>query len=446
MSSDTKEPNFEELDKAARIIVEALRNEGHTAYYVGGCVRDMIMQRGVIDIDIATSAKPEEVQALFKKTIPVGIQFGVVIVLQNGIEFEVTTFRSDGAYLDGRHPVDVTFSSPEEDAARRDFTINGLYYDPVEEKVIDFVGGEEDIKKGVIRAIGDANARFKEDKLRMLRAVRFASRFAFEIDEPTKKAIIAEKGNLGEVSSERIRDEFVKMMTDRSPHHAIGLLDELDLLEEFLPEISAMKGVEQPSEFHPEGDVFVHTLLLLDQLKFPNLILSLGCLFHDVGKPATQTHEDRIRFNKHEHVGAQMTEKIMKRLRFSNKEIDAVCHLVKNHMMFAVVQEMRESKLKRMMSHEHFDTELEMHKIDCTASHGNLENYEFLLSKKEEYENTPIKPEPLLTGHDLLAKGFEAGPKFKAILDEAYDLQPEGKITSHDEALEWVNQKKNPPA
>ncbi|MFC1809533.1 CCA tRNA nucleotidyltransferase [Candidatus Omnitrophota bacterium] len=430
---------FEQVNEQAFKIVKKLRDKGFIAYYVGGWVRDRLLKEESIDIDIATSAHPEEVMRFFKTTVPVGVQFGVVLVIETGIQFEVATFRSDGQYIDGRHPTEVHFSSPEEDAERRDFTINGLFWDPITQEVIDFVGGEADLKQGIIKAIGDPYERFNEDKLRMLRAVRFSARFGFPIEEKTYDAIKDLCGYIDAVSQERIRDELVKMLSGNNPAESIQLMDEVGLLEKILPEITAMKGVEQPPEFHPEGDVFVHTMLMLKKIKNADIILALAILFHDIGKPKTMKITDRIRFSCHDGIGAKMTKKIMKRLRFSNKEIEAVMQCVGNHMNIMHVQKMRGGKLKRFVASETFATELMLHKIDCESSHGMIDNYEFLVKKRDEFQKENLKPQPLLTGQDLINAGMKPGPQFKDILAEAYDLQLEGKIATKEDAITWFN-------
>jgi poly(A) polymerase len=428
---------FDEANNKAFKIVTRLRDNGFIAYYVGGWVRDLLLKEKSTDIDIATSAHPEDVMRLFKMTVPVGVQFGVVLVIEDGVQFEVATFRSDGQYIDGRHPTAVHFSSPEEDAQRRDFTINGMFWDPVEKKVIDFVGGEKDLKQGIIRAIGDPKARFEEDKLRMLRAVRFSARFNFPIEKETYSAIKTLSSEIDAVSQERVRDELVKMLTGPDPAKSILLMDETGLLKVILPEIAALKGIEQPPEFHPEGDVFVHTVLMLKKINNADLILALAILFHDIGKPRTMKVTDRIRFSCHDAIGARMTEEIMRRLRFSNKEIEQVVQCVQNHMNIMHVKKMREGKLKRFIASETFVAELMLHKIDCEASHGMIDNYEFLVKKQEECAKEDLKPKPLLTGQDMITLGMKPGPHFKDILTEAYDLQLEGKITSKEEALNW---------
>lgn len=433
--------NSEQLHISALHIVTTLREHGYAAYYVGGCVRDMIMKRSFSEIDIATSARPEEVMRIFKRTVPVGAQFGVVIVLDQDMQFEVATFRNDGAYVDGRHPESVTFSSPEEDAQRRDFTINGLFWDPVEEKIIDFVNGRADIDAHVIRAIGAPEKRFQEDKLRMLRAVRFAARFNMPIEQETFACIQAMSGLIHEVSAERIRDELVKMMTDESPARSLQLLDETGLLVAILPEVAAMKGVEQPPQFHPEGDVYVHTMIMMEMLSCPNPVLAFATLLHDIGKPRTMKITDRIRFSGHDVVGAKMAEDMLRRLRFSNKDIDAIVQCIRNHMNIMHVQQMRVGKLKRLMAADTFASELELHRIDCASSHGMLDNYHFLCGKIEAFKDVDIKPKPLVSGHDLIALGMTPSPVFKDILNEGLDLQLEGVFNDRDAALAWLAER-----
>lgn len=457
-------PSYQESNyHVALVIIETLRAAGHEAYFVGGCVRDLLLwereQHSVkcdvmkrahaephtpdhSDIDIATSAYPDEVEKLFNKTVPVGKQFGVILVIEKGVTFEVATFRSDGAYIDGRRPCDVSFSSAEEDAKRRDFTINGLFYDPIKKEIIDYVGGERDLYAGILRAIGDPQKRFEEDKLRILRAVRFASRFAFPIEDKTHAAIRTFVPDIDQVSMERIRDELSKMLTGVRPYGALTSLDELGLLERILPEVTAMKGVAQNPEFHPEGDVFVHTMLMMKELRCPYLILALAVLFHDIGKPAT--HDPKtLKTTFHADVGAKMTEMILQRLRFSSFIIEKVSWCVRNHMNFMHVQKMREGKLKRLMSLDTFMTELELHHIDCKCSHGMQDNYEFLLAKQHEYAEEDLKPRPIINGTDLIGLGLKPGPLFKEILDEAWSLQLEHVLASREQALTWVKEKYN---
>ena len=432
------------MESIARKIVHRLREAGHQAFFAGGCVRDSLMGKTPHDFDIATSARPEEVQALFPRTIPVGAQFGVVLVVEEGGDYQVATFRSDGTYLDGRHPRSVSFTSPEGDAKRRDFTINGLLYDPIEEKVLDFVGGREDLDSRILRAIGNPAERFAEDKLRLLRAVRLATVLDFTIEAGTWNALCAGAATINEVSAERIRDELVKILAAPQRLRGFDLLDASGLLEEILPEILPLKGCEQPPDFHPEGDVFVHTRLMLALLPAgASVPLVLATLFHDLGKPPTmeRDHTGRIRFNGHESVSAQMTEKIMRRLRFSNEEIEATIAMVQNHMVFKDVQNMRVSRLKRFLARPTFEDELELHRVDCLASHGNLDNYEFLKRRREEFASEPLIPPPILTGYDLIALGWRPGPKFKTVLDAVQVRQLEGILRTRAEAISWVEKE-----
>lgn len=429
------------MERTARRLVETLRAHGHEACLAGGCVRDLLLGTEPKDYDIATSARPEEVERLFPRTVAVGAQFGVIVVLEDGREYEVATFRTDGEYRDGRHPESVTFSNAEGDARRRDFTINGLFYDPVEERVIDYVGGRADLEARIVRAIGDPRQRFEEDKLRVLRGIRFAARFGFEIEADTWTAIREYAPQIHVVSAERIRDELVKIFTHPSRVRGFDLLDASGLLRELLPEVEALKGCEQPPEFHPEGDVFVHTRIMLDLLPADvSVPLVLGVLFHDLGKPPTYQVDEtgRIRFNGHEYVGAEITRSIMGRLRFSNAEIEATETLVRNHMAFKDVQQMRVAKLKRFLARETMDDELELHRVDCASSHGMLDNYDFLLAKREEFASEPLIPPPLITGHDLIALGWKPGPKFKEALESIQTLQLEGTLKSREEALAWI--------
>ncbi|MEX1044793.1 MAG: CCA tRNA nucleotidyltransferase, partial [Chthoniobacterales bacterium] len=362
------------------------------------------------DYDIATSAKPAEVQKLFPHTQAVGAHFGVILVMEHGRAFEVATFRSDHEYIDGRRPEMVTFSTPEEDADRRDFTINGMFHDPVADQFIDFVGGQADLKSRTLRAIGDPTARFREDKLRLLRAIRFAARLGYDIEPLTWDAIRAHASDIHAVSAERIREELVKILAHPNRVRGFDLLDQSGLLKEILPEIEKLKGCEQPPQFHPEGDVFVHTRAMLELLP-PDTpaTIALAVLFHDIGKPPTfryHADEDRIRFSGHDRVGAAMTEKLMDRLRFSRHDIERVAEAVRQHMVFKDVQNMRTAKLKRFMAREGFEEELELHRVDCQSSHGALDNYDFLKTKAEEFANEPLIPPPLLTGRDLIDLGW----------------------------------------
>jgi poly(A) polymerase len=427
----------------ATSIVRRLRDEGHTAYFNGGCVRDMVRGIEPHDYDIATTATPAQIQQLFPRTVAVGAQFGVVLVLEGEHQFEVATFRSDEAYLDGRRPTGVRYGTPEEDARRRDFTVNGLFYDPLANQVIDFVGGRADIERRIIRCIGEPQARFTEDKLRLLRCVRFAANLGYEIEPATFAAMRAMADQIRVVSAERIREELTKLLTRGHAGRGLELLDNAGLLNVVLPEVAAMKGVEQPPEFHPEGDVFQHTKLMLDLLP-PNssVVLAFAVLLHDVGKPRTfERAPDRIRFNEHDRVGAEITEQILRRLRFSNDELAKIVLCVAEHMRLQFVQQMRPAKLKRILARETFPVELELHRIDCVASHGNLDNYEFLKRKAAELPPEVIKPAPLLTGHDLLALGLTPGPLVGQILSEVEEAQLEERLRSREEALAFARRR-----
>jgi poly(A) polymerase len=432
------------MEKTAREIAQRLREHGQIAYFAGGCVRDMVRGLPAKDFDIATDATPDLVQKIFSHTYAVGAHFGVIVVVENGFNFEVATFRSDGAYLDHRHPVEVRFSSPEEDAKRRDFTINGMFFDPEKDEVIDFVGGKDDLRGKLVRAIGDPAARFSEDRLRMLRAVRFATVLDFKIDDRTWEALVASAETINEISAERIRDELVRIFLSASRVRGWDLLDQSGLMRTILPELDAMKGCLQPEQFHPEGDVFQHTRLMLQLLpERVSLPLVLAVLFHDVAKPVTATVDEtgRIRFNEHDRIGAIMTESIMERLRFSRAEIDAVVEMVHQHMVFKDVPRMRVAKLKRFMARPTFEEELELHRVDCASSHRMMDNYEFLLHKREEFANEPIIPPPLVRGDDLIALGMKPGPKFGEILEAVETKQLEGALKDRQEALDWIKRE-----
>lgn len=426
-------------EQIATEIVKSLHKKGHDAYFAGGCVRDKLRGVEPKDFDIATSAGPDEVQKLFSKTIPVGVQFGVVMVIEHEIPFEVATFRTEGDYKDGRHPGTVKFSTLEEDAKRRDFTVNGLYFDIKNQKVIDLVEGQKDLKAKIIRSIGDPEKRFKEDHLRMMRAVRFACQLGFQIETGTAEAIKNLSDLIVKVSPERVRDELTKTLTSTEPTRGIRLLDELKLLVHFLPEIEKMKGVEQPSEYHPEGDVFVHTLMLLDGLKNAPIELAMGCLLHDVAKPDTFVRaEDRIRFHGHDKLGAEMSEKICKRLTFSNSQTELICALVAEHLRFKDAFQMKVSTLKRFLSMDRFDLHLELHRLDCMASHKKLDAYNFCKQKWEEFKSLPPPPLKLVTGKDLIALGLKPGPEFSEIIRSVEDAILEGTISNREQALEFV--------
>jgi len=429
------------MEQTAREICSRLRGSGHIAYFAGGCVRDMVRGCAPKDIDIVTDARPEQVQKIFLRTHAVGAHFGVIIVVENEFQFEVATFRSDDAYLDGRRPATVHFSSPEEDAQRRDFTVNGMFFDPENNTVIDFVGGRADLEAKLIRAIGQPAQRVSEDRLRLLRAVRFATTLDFQIEQKTWDALVANAPAITQISAERIRDELVRIFL--SPHRLRGwdLLDASGLLRAIIPEIESMKGCAQPPQFHPEGDVFQHTRLMLELLpEKVSLPLVFSVLLHDVAKPPTASVDEtgRIRFNAHDRIGAEMTEQIMERLRFSRAEIDATVEMVRQHMVFKDVPRMRVAKLKRFMARPTFEEELELHRVDCASSHAMLDNYDFLVRKKEEFANQPIIPPPLVTGDDLVALGMKPGPKFGEILEAVETRQLEGTLKSREEALDWL--------
>ena len=430
------------LSTAVQIAGE-LRGRGFQAWLVGGCVRDLVLKREPADYDIATDAQPRQLIEIFPKAQLVGAQFGVVLV--DGVE--VATFRSDHSYVDGRHPVEVSFEGDaKQDVLRRDFTINALLLDPALARssddlishVVDYVGGLSDLSQHVIRAIGDPEQRFGEDHLRMLRAIRFAARFGFEIEPATMAAIRKLHDRITRVSPERVRDELVRILTEGAARRGFELLDASGLLHDILPEVAAMKGVAQPPEFHPEGDVWIHTLMMLEGLRSPTATLALGVLLHDVGKPGTFRIAERIRFDGHVELGEKIARGILTRLRFPNAEIEEVIALVANHMRFSHVHEMRESKLKRMLRMDRFDEHLELHRLDCSASHGNLENYNFAKSKLEQLPPEELRPARLLTGRDLIEAGYPPGPDFTRMLEMAEDAQLEARIHSTAEALELV--------
>lgn len=425
--------------KTALKIINTLRANGYEALFAGGYVRDMLMGKDVSsDIDIATNATPSTISNIFNHVIGVGEHFGVMLVIENDIQFEVATFRSDGYSHDGRHPEKVVFTDAKTDALRRDFTINGMFYDPIDDKVIDYVGGEEDLKKGLIRTIGDPDQRFSEDYLRLLRAVRFTARFSFKIDEATFRAVKKNASNINKISSERIFQEIDKMIIDDHRDVAVQILSDTGLLKEVLPEVEAMKGVEQPPEYHPEGDVFVHTLLAMKNLKNPTQVAAWSALLHDIGKPPTMRITDRIRFNNHHRVGSNMVKNVMSRLKCSNALSEDVYECVDNHMNFMNVTKMRLSTLKKFLARPTLEDELNLHWADCKASHGGVENFDFIREMQEQYAHDIIKPDPFVGGKDLIGFGFKPGPVFGKILEKVYDLQLEDSITNREEALEWV--------
>lgn len=428
--------------EAATYLARRLKADGHVGLFAGGCVRDRVLGFEPKDFDIATSATPDQVTALFPGSNEVGAHFGVVIAKHEGHHVEIATFRTDGCYLDSRRPTSVSFSTPEEDAQRRDFTINGLFEDPESGEVIDYVGGLDDLKAGVLRAIGDPAARFREDALRLLRAVRFSTRLGFLIDPATHSAIVACADLLARISPERIRDEFSKILTNPRRAGGLELLVETGLIRHIVPEVLAMIGCEQPPQFHPEGDVFVHTRIMLDMLA-PDapLELCLAVLLHDIAKPPCRTYDEvagRIRFNGHDAVGAEMTEQILRRLRYPNHTIELVAPMVARHMQFMAVQQMRTARLKRFMSTPRFDLELELHRVDCASSNGLTDNYEYVTAKAAEFAAQPLIPPPLVSGRDLITMGQTPDPRFREWLEAVQTEQLEGRITTREEALSYL--------
>jgi len=426
-------------------ICRRLQSSGFQAYLVGGCVRDLLLGREPEDYDVATDAHPARVQELFPSSVDVGAKFGVILVVADGAQVEVATFRSDLGYSDGRHPDRVEYSSsPEQDVLRRDFTINGMMLDPQTQQILDFVGGREDLNQGIVRAIGNPAVRFREDRLRMARAVRFAARFGYAIEPATFQAIRGAARHITSVSAERLRDELTKVLTEGAARPAFELLDSTGLLKPSLPEVAAMQNVPQPPEFHPEGDVWIHTLLMLEHLKprsSPTLAWSV--LLHDVGKPPTfrsaQETGDRIRFDGHAEIGARMAAAICRRLRFSADDIQQIEALVANHLRFKDVFQMRPATLKRFVRLPKFEEEhLELHRLDCLCSHGNLDAYEFVRRFLRETPPEEVHPPRLLTGDDLKAMGFRPGPSFKEILHAVEEGQLDGRLTNREQALNFV--------
>jgi poly(A) polymerase len=430
----------------AERICRVLHQAGYQAYLVGGCVRDLLLGREPADYDVATDAVPERVQELFPGSVAVGARFGVILVVEDAVQVEVATFRSDVGYSDGRHPDHVVYSrSPEEDVRRRDFTINGLLMDPRTGEVLDFVGGRDDLRSGLIRAIGEPGVRFREDKLRMVRAARFAARFGYAVEPATLAAIGQLAPQVTQVSAERLRDELTKLLTEGAARRGFELLDETRLLAVVLPEVAKMKGVEQPPQFHPEGDVWIHTRLMLEKLP-PGCspTLAWGVLLHDVGKPPTFAPAagpgERIRFDEHVEVGTRMAAEICRRLRFSNEDTEQIAALVANHLRFKDVPRMRPSTLKRFVRVPRFEEHLELHRLDCLASHGMLDAYEFVRRFLEQTPPEQVRPARLVTGDDLKEMGFQQGPVFREILQAVEDAQLDGRLASQEEAFEFIRQ------
>lgn len=432
------------MKNAALQIVRRLQDHGYVAYFAGGCVRDHILQTTPHDYDIATSATPAQVLALYPKGNPVGAHFGVILVRSGEHTFDVATFREDGTYHDGRRPAEVCYSDPETDANRRDFTINGLFFDPIEERVIDHVEGLTDLKNRTIRAIGDPRQRFQEDYLRLLRAIRFATVLDFAIEQETWLAIRECAPLVLQIAPERLREELDKIWSHPRRLAGFDLLIESGLIGVLLPEVMLLQGCEQPPQWHPEGDVFVHTRLMLSLLApNANLPLVLSVLLHDIAKPATQTRDEdgRIRFSGHAEEGAIMAEAILKRFRYPNALIDEVVSRVAGHMMFLELPKMRTAKLKRLLDGPHFEGDLELHRIDCLGSNGKLDSYEYVREKQKEFASAPLVPPPLITGADLIARGAVPGPLFRQILTQAQDLQLENNLSNREDALAWLDRQ-----
>jgi len=440
MSSANGSVRGDALREGALSIVRRLHGAGHRALWAGGCVRDVLLGRTPQDYDIATDADPQRVIGIFSGTTGtearfVGEAFGVVLVRTGGQSYEVARFRTEGPYSDGRRPDHVTFADEREDALRRDFTVNGMFYDPVGDEVLDYVGGQEDLARRVVRTIGEPDARFDEDRLRMLRAIRFASRFLWDIDPVTFEAIVRHHRGIDQVSAERVRDEILRTLTEGGAPQGVRFMLDTGLMDAILPEVSRLGGVAQPPRFHPEGDVLTHTLLMLGLMRDPSPELALGVLLHDVGKPDTYEVADRIRFHNHTRVGAEIAESVCARLRLSSEQTDHVVRLVADHHLFVHVHEMRPARLKRLLRSDRFEDHLELHRLDCTASHGKLENYDFCRRALADLGPEEIRPKPLVTGHDLIALGYAPGPPFAVALEAVEDGQLEGAVGTREDAL-----------
>jgi putative nucleotidyltransferase with HDIG domain len=427
-------------DKAVAI-VKRLREEGYESYLAGGCVRDLLLNKTPQDYDIATSARPEDVQRIFPRTIPVGAQFGVILVMVDGHSFEVASFRFDGPYLDGRRPSQVRYGTLQEDVLRRDFTINGMMYDPVEDRFIDLIGGKKDLERRCIRAVGNPRQRFEEDRLRMVRAIRFAAALKFDIERETFEAIKRSAPMITQISWERIGEEITRILTEGDARRGFELLNESGLLKILLPEIEQMKGVEQGPEYHPEGDVFKHTLLTLSHLGAPTETLAYGCLLHDVGKPVCYRKEnDRITFYGHTDQGAEIAQAVLKRLKRGRVTWERVAYLVKNHLRHTQAPKMRLSTLKRFLREDGIDELLELARIDALSSNGNLQYYRFCHDRLAQMQKEEIRPERLLRGKDLIEMGYVPGPIFAEILHQVEEAQLGGELTSRQDAIDWVRQ------
>jgi poly(A) polymerase len=426
-------------DKAIGI-VKRLRDEGYESYLAGGCVRDMVLGKMPQDYDISTNAKPDEIAKIFPDTIPVGAQFGVLLVMIEDEAFEVASFRHDGPYLDGRRPTHVRYGSLQEDIFRRDFTINGMVYDPITGQIIDLVDGRKDLERKLVRAIGNPRSRFEEDRLRMVRAVRFAASLDFTVEIETFDAIRELAPTVKQISWERIGEEVTRILTEGGAKKGFELLDRSGLLKILLPEIEAMKGVEQSPDYHPEGDVFTHTMLTLGHLGSPTETLAYGCLLHDVAKPVCiRRDEQRLTFYGHTEKGAEMAEEVLKRLKRSRATWERVAYLVRNHLRHVQAPQMRLSTLKRFLGEDGIDELLELTRIDALSANGDLQHYRFCKQKLTELEEEEIHPEPLLRGRDLIAMGFSPGPNFQTILKQVEEAQLGGELSSREAAMEWVN-------
>jgi len=436
---------MDEVRTAAEHVCATLTRAGHRALFAGGCVRDMLLGVPPEDYDIVTDAPPARIASLFDRTAPVGEQFGVTLVIVPEAIFEVATFRTEGAYHDGRHPESVDFVDEKRDALRRDFTINALFYDPASNEIVDYVGGQDDIRDGLVRTVGDPTARFAEDHLRLLRAVRFTARLNYTIHPDTYAAMVKSTPLIQHTSPERIRDEILKMLTGARPRAAFELLDATGLLEQVLPEVTRMKNVEQPAEFHPEGDVFAHTMLMLDEMVAievaPSPELAMAVLLHDVGKPLTITYDDRIRFNEHDRVGAELVRGICRRLNMPNDSANRIVWLVSQHMHLSHARNMRESKLKRFVRQAGFEDLLELCRIDSLASHRSLDEVQWVAEYAARLGPEEVRPAPLLTGSDLIAMGYAPGPLFGEILQAVEDAQLEHEIADVDGARAFVLSK-----
>ena len=431
----------------AEAIVSRLQQSGYEAYFVGGCVRDFVRGCAPDDYDIVTSARPEQVVAQFSHTVAIGAKFGVVAVIMDNHPYEVATFRSDDFYIDGRHPSKVQYSSAKEDVFRRDFTINGLLMDPATNKIVDNVNGRIDIEQKIIRTIGNPDSRFQEDFLRMLRAIRFAANLGFALEPATEKAIEKNAAKIEQISSERIQEELAKILTRGGSRHGFELMDKTGILRQILPEIDKLKGVEQPQRFHPEGDVWRHTMMMLeilsarDEMK-DNLCLAWGALLHDVGKAVTRSEDENgVHFYGHVQQGEKIADEIMQRLKLSRAQRETILHLIHCHMVFMNVQKMRPGRLKRFLRMPDFNLHLELHRLDCLASHGILDNYEYCRGRLQHLSEDDLRPPRLVTGDDLIALGFTPGKVIGKVLKEIENEQLEGRITTHEEAIHYIRTK-----